>query len=99
MPTIHFHAKNDGSTSYTTVTPVIQFWKGLNNNVTGPDTICKVSGAKGVRWKGDNNTEFEFYLTDIGQHSWPGGNTSFAAPSQAISADYLLWEFFKRHTT
>jgi polyhydroxybutyrate depolymerase len=96
-PTIHFHAKNDGIVGYGTVKPVIDYWKALNKNVTGPDTFFVTSGANGIKWKGDNNTEYILYTTDIGGHSWPGGNPSFATPSQAISANDLLWDFFMAH--
>lgn len=98
VPVIHFHAKNDGSVAYSTVKPVVDSWKALNANTTGPDTFFVTSGAKGMRWKGDDNNEFIIYLTDIGGHSWPGGKPSFATPSKAISANNLMWEFFKLHT-
>lgn len=96
-PTIHFHAKNDQSVAYSTVGPMVEYWKTLTANVTGPDTFFITSGAKGIKWTGENNTEFIVYVTDIGGHSWPGGNPSFATPSQAISASDLLWDFFAAH--
>jgi len=37
-------------------------------------------------------------VTDTGEHSWPGGHKSRGeAPSQAISANDVMWEFFSRH--
>lgn len=98
IPVIHFHAKNDGSVAYSTIKPVVDSWKSLNTNVSVADTFFTTSGAIGIRWTADGNNEFEIYLTDIGGHSWPGGKPSFATPSKAISANDLMWEFFKKHT-
>ncbi len=96
-PTILFRAKNDGSYSATAVNSIVSFWKTLNTSVSNPDTIFMNDDALGVQWKGDGDMEFILYTTKIGGHSWPGGNTSFAVPSQAISASDLLWDFFVAH--
>ncbi|MFO7446522.1 MAG: T9SS type A sorting domain-containing protein [Ignavibacteriaceae bacterium] len=96
-PTINFHAKNDPYTSYSTMGTIIDYWKTLNTSVTDADTFFVNDGAVGVKWEGDNGTEFILYSTNIGGHSWPGGNPSFHTPSQAISACDLLWDFFCAH--
>jgi polyhydroxybutyrate depolymerase len=36
-------------------------------------------------------------VTETGGHSWPGGQKARGeAPSQAVSANALMWEFFNR---
>lgn len=96
-PTILFRAKNDGSYSANAVNSIVSYWKTLNTSVSNPDTILLNDDVLGVHWKGDGDTEFILYTTKIGGHSWPGGNTSFAVPSKAISASDLLWDFFLAH--
>jgi len=44
------------------------------------------------------NTQVQLCVTEIGGHSWPGGEKRRASepPSQAISANDVMWEFFSR---
>lgn len=48
-----------------------------------------------------NNVEVELCVTETGGHSWPGGTKprqgkSPVAPSTAISANDVMWDFFNR---
>jgi polyhydroxybutyrate depolymerase len=55
------------------------------------------------RWvKSDQDTSpIECYLTEDGGHSWPGGNQGAVLssdPPSVLSANDLMWAFFKRYT-
>lgn len=100
MPIMHFHAKNDGSVSFTSIAlPAINYWRNFNGCVTEADTFFTTDGAIGIRWdhESENDAEVVLYLTDIGGHSWPGGLPSWSTPSSAISATDLMWDFFSAH--
>ncbi len=97
MPIITFHAKNDGSVPISTVQPVLDNWIDFNNTSSIPDTFYLVEGATGIRWiNEESKNNIVFFLTDVGGHSWPGGEPSWATPSNVISATDLMWDFFKR---
>jgi polyhydroxybutyrate depolymerase len=98
VPSICFYSKNDKASLISTMNNALASWSTLNKSVTARDTFFTVAGAVGFKVKGDNNSEFQMYVTDIGGHSWPGGLVSWAVPSKAISANNLLWEFFQKHT-
>jgi hypothetical protein len=42
----------------------------------------------------------DYYLTEDGGHSWPGGNGTAIGddPSEVINANDLMWEFFQSHS-
>ena len=99
VPVMHFHAKNDNSAPYSGVKPVLNYWINNNDCSTEPDTFFTNAGATGIRWAAQNgDADVIHYVTKIGGHSWPGGKTSWATPSQAISATDLMWDFFSAHT-
>jgi len=89
------HERTDKSVSYS-----VDFW--VKNN--GCDTI-PVKEEKGniiieTYGNGKNNTEVVLYTIIGGTHSWPGGNRLsiiLDKPTQEISANDLMWEFFKKH--
>ena len=56
-----------------------------------PGAQCEVYAACGA------GTQVQLCVTDTGGHSWPGGQKLRAGgegPSQAISANDLMWDFF-----
>lgn len=46
----------------------------------------------------DGGTQVQLCVTETGGHSWPGGAKprGSGAPSQAISANEIMWGFFHR---
>jgi polyhydroxybutyrate depolymerase len=51
-------------------------------------------------WTGcSENAELQLYVSYDGGHSWPGGHGTVVGdpPSQAVSADDLMWAFFLEH--
>ena len=54
-----------------------------------------------VRWhQCDCQQEMLLYMTHDGGHSWPGGAQTGIGdpPSQVVSANDLMWDFFQQHT-
>ena len=84
------------------VDSVIAAFAGHNGCTAGPDTIFTADSAYGVQWAGcDEGADVALYVTLDGGHSWPGGETlgfpGADPPSQAISANDLMWDFFVLH--
>ena len=68
----------------------------------GPDTVLNADSAYGVTWTGcEQNADVALYVTLDGGHSWPGGHTwgfpGADPPSDEISANDLMWDFFMAH--
>ena len=113
VPIINFHSLLDSAVRYNggigigpsgvnfiSQDSTIGIWRNLNHCVV-TDTIVD-GGTTGYSFiKVHNcscNVEFDHYVTSDGGHSWPGGNPNNNPVSYQISATYLMWEFFKRHT-
>jgi len=108
VPVIQFHAINDemvafnggpGPRSFTKVNftsvPATQAkWVALNRADPKPVRVLTVPGAHCDLHRGP--APVELCVTDSGGHSWPGGGTPQfrKQPSQAISANDLMWSFF-----
>ena len=54
--------------------------------------ICELHAAR----PGGDSAPVQLCITATGGHSWPGGVKRRSPPSQAISADDVMWEFFSR---
>lgn len=64
------------------------------------DTVQNDSALTVVSWRDcDCGQEMLLYMTRDGGHSWPGGTQTVIGdpPSQVISANDLMWEFFTQH--
>lgn len=64
------------------------------------DTIQHDAQLTVVRWHDcDCQQEMLLYMTQDGGHSWPGGNGTGIGdpPSQTVSANDLMWDFFQQH--
>lgn len=108
VPVIHFHAKDDShvlfgggagpdamtKTNFTSVAATIAKWVALNHAAPQSNTVVSLSGARCERHSG--TAPVEMCVTDSGGHSWPGTASRRAnkSPSQAISANDLMWDFF-----
>ncbi len=109
-PVLHIHARNDDRvlfeggagevfrnealvSDFTSVPATIDKWVKLNAAAATPRRVLSVEGA----WCDlhDGPAPVKLCVTSDGGHSWPGGNKARGeAPSTAISANDVLWEFF-----
>lgn len=65
------------------------------------DTVLDNTDMTVVRWhQCDCQQEMLLYMTHDGGHSWPGGAQTGIGdpPSQVVSANDLMWDFFQQHT-
>jgi len=108
VPVIHFHARDDShvlfngghgpdsvvDTNFTSVPASIAKWVKLNSADPKAQTVLSVPGARCQLHKGP--APVEVCITEAGGHSWPGSQTRRANknPSQAISANDRMWDFF-----
>ncbi len=86
-------------TEFISVADTIQKWNALNacekipkRNLEKPRAFCETySECK-------NNSEVQLCVTETGGHSWPGGKKvrrGQESPSEDISANDVMWDFFK----
>ena len=83
-------------TDYRSVDATIAKWVGLNHASTTPEEVLNVPGAKCWLYKAIKVYEpVKLCQTEVGGHSWPGGTKRRGeAPSQAIRANDIMWDFF-----
>jgi polyhydroxybutyrate depolymerase len=71
------------------------------NGCDNDPIIEEQSNYRFTQWKEcDGSSVVESYLVYDGGHSWPGGlrpTPRSDAPSTAIDATDVIWEFFKQH--
>ena len=84
-------------TAFTSVPESIKRWVGYNQCDPTPKRVLTVDGAYCDLYSGcQDGKQVELCVTESGGHSWPGGNKKRGEPtSQAISANDVMWEFFK----
>lgn len=84
-------------TNFTSVPASIAKWVGYNQCQGAPTRVLTVNGAYCDLYNEcAGGTQVKLCVTDTGAHSWPGGHKPRGeAPSQAISANDMLWDFFK----
>lgn len=86
-------------TDYTSVADTVARWVGLNGCGANPRRILERAGAYCEVYSScRGGAEVQLCVTDSGGHSWPGGHKARGdePPSQAISANDVMWDFFKR---
>ena len=84
-------------TDFTSVPTTVSTWAGRNSCSGAPQRTLSTPGAYCDRYSNcQGNTAVQLCVTDSGGHSWPGGHKARAgeAPSQAISANDVMWDFF-----
>lgn len=90
----------DKVTAFKSVPSTVGEWVQHNHCARNPQRTLEVAGAYCERYSPcDAGTEVQLCVTDTGGHSWPGGSKARAkeGPSQAISANEVMWSFFNRH--
>ena len=74
-------------------------WTKLNGCAAPARKVLQANGAFCEVYASCGGAPVQLCVTETGGHSWPGGNKRRAEqpPSQAISANDVMWEFFSRH--
>lgn len=106
---LHIHARNDDHvlfkggrgaasaaaelvTDFTSVPATIEKWVRLNR-AGASQTVLTVPGATCERYPAP--APVQLCVTETGGHSWPGSAKARGeAPSQAIRANDVMWDFF-----
>ncbi|WP_153117488.1 extracellular catalytic domain type 1 short-chain-length polyhydroxyalkanoate depolymerase [Rhodocyclus tenuis] len=89
-------------TDYVSVPATIAKWVRQNSCNPEPQRVLETPGAYCERYSEcRGNVSVELCVTETGGHSWPGGNKlrSNQAPSQTLSANDVMWSFFKSTST
>lgn len=89
----------EATTDYVSVPDSVAKWVRLNGCNTKAERILDKEGAYCERYSGcRGDTAVQLCVTETGDHSWPGGVKKHQAEptSQAISANEVMWDFFKR---
>lgn len=110
VPVIEFHAADDPNvpfnggvgagpprTDFVSVPATQAKWVSLDRADPRSTRVLTVAGAHcDLHPATAGGAPVELCVTDTGGHSWPGGGTKNGRkqPSQAISADDLMWQFF-----
>jgi polyhydroxybutyrate depolymerase len=83
-------------TDFVSVPATVDKWVKLNRANATPRRVLSVAGAYcDLHAAGTDGAPVQLCVTDTGGHSWPGGSKARGdAPSEAIRANDLMWEFF-----
>jgi polyhydroxybutyrate depolymerase len=83
-------------TDFVAVPATVEKWVKLNRASATPQRVLSVAGAYcDLHEAGPDGAPVKLCVTEGGGHSWPGGSKARGdAPSQAIRANDLMWEFF-----
>lgn len=95
-------AKSLTDTVYISVPETITLWAGYDGCSTRARTETSVNGniSKETYSGGKDGAEVVLYTIADGAHTWPGGNRLLETspePTDEISANDLMWEFFYAH--
>ncbi len=84
-------------TNFVSVPATIDKWVTKNHCATKPVRMLTTDGAYCDSYSQcDGDVAVQLCVTDIGGHSWPGGvKPRGEDPSHAISANNIMWDFFK----
>ncbi|KRI01677.1 PHB depolymerase family esterase [Curvibacter sp. PAE-UM] len=83
-------------TDYRSVPETLVRWVERNRCPRTPQRVLEKDGAWCERYAPcAEGTQVQLCVTDAGGHSWPGGHKRRGeAPTQAVSANELMWAFF-----
>lgn len=84
-------------TEFTSVPATVEKWVKLNGCNPVPQRILDRPGAFCDDYSQcRGHVHVQLCLTETGGHSWPGGSKNRASepPSQALSANEVMWDFF-----
>lgn len=81
---------------FASVSATVERWARLDACTGTPQVVLEKPGARcEVRAPCGGGAQVKLCVTDTGGHSWPGGQKSRGeTPSQAVSANALMWDFF-----
>ncbi|MBP9728416.1 MAG: prolyl oligopeptidase family serine peptidase [Candidatus Moranbacteria bacterium] len=82
---------------FTSVADTIARWVTRNHMDGTPKRVLEVPGAYcDLYTSSQNQSQVKLCITDTGGHSWPGGPAVRGkTPSQVLSANDVIWDFFK----
>jgi polyhydroxybutyrate depolymerase len=92
-------ARASSVTDYTSVADTVAKWTRLDACSAAPRRVLEVPGASCELYEPcAGGSRVQLCVTDTGGHSWPGGQKPRGgpAPSTAISANDVMWDFFSR---
>jgi polyhydroxybutyrate depolymerase len=83
-------------TDFVSVQATVDKWVRLNRATNPARRVLSVNGASCERHEaGPGGAPVQLCVTESGGHSWPGGSKDRGeAPSQAIRANDVMWDFF-----
>ena len=112
VPVLHIQAKDDprvlfdggqgkaiGATAHASVPATIAKWVSLDRCEGAAQRVLDKPGAWcELHSPCSGGAQVKLCITETGGHSWPGGAKPRGgpAPSQAISANDMMWDFFNR---
>ncbi len=84
-------------TSFASVPATVEKWRVRNNCPARARRVLDAPGAACDLYAPcADQSAVKLCVTETGGHSWPGGKKPRGeAPSQALSANDIMWEFFK----
>ncbi|RYF77438.1 MAG: phospholipase [Cytophagaceae bacterium] len=116
MPVLHIHSKLDRNVPYDggvgsrsinrqwnpSADSTLSVFAKLARCSTEKQIVRTTATYTAYQWSGCNGgTTIEYYLTNDGGHSWPGGVKAVRRlgdpPSDAFANNDLIWDFFKVH--
>lgn len=85
-------------TDFVSVPDTVTKWTRLNGCAAPARRVLQTHGAYCEQYASCSGAPVQLCVTETGGHSWPGGHKRRAEqpPSQAISANDVMWEFFSR---
>lgn len=114
VPIIHFHSYLDSNVPYAggygdgvsshynpPLDSVLSVWSSIDACQIENDTLQNDSSLTHVVWENcDCSYSIEYYITQDGGHSWPGGTGTLIGdlPSEVINANDLMWAFFEEYS-
>lgn len=113
VPTIHFHSKKDESILYQGGVgnglskhynpPLDSIFHAFSQHFKCKDSASRVVAGKfgHTKWSTCScNAAIDYYLTEDGGHSWPGGKKTVIGDdvSMFVDASGLMIEFFNHHS-
>jgi polyhydroxybutyrate depolymerase len=87
-------------TAFTSVPRTVARWVERDRCEAKPTRSLDVAGAYCESYRGcAGQAEVALCVSETGGHSWPGGSAvrGGQAASQALSANDVIWDFFKAH--
>lgn len=87
-------------TEFLPIPQTVANWTQRNQCTGAPKRLLTVPGATCDAYSNcADGAQVQLCVTESGGHSWPGGTSPRAVkapPSQAISANDVMWDFFQR---